>query len=130
IISKYIELLKALKDKYSLPLLTGKSSPTMIKKVFNDFQKGALKIFAISDIGSYALDLPAASIAIQLSGHYGSKQEEAQRLGRIMRPGKDKQAIFYTVVSQNTIEQQYALKRQLFLSEQGYRYQVLRSKDL
>ena len=88
------------------------------------FRAGEIKRLALSRVGNFAIDLPGASVAIQIAGTFGSRQEEAQRLGRILRP-KKKAAIFYTVVTGDTKEQDFALKRQLFLTEQGYRYHIV-----
>ena len=88
-----------------------------------------IKILVVSKVANFAIDLPDAKVAIQVSGTFGSRQEEAQRLGRILRPKKDNKAYFYTIVSQNTIDQDYAMKRQLFLIEQGYKYRI-KEQDL
>ena len=89
------------------------------------FKAGAIRLLAVSKVANFAVDLPDASVAIQVSGTFGSRQEEAQRLGRILRPKPgENQAHFYTLVSQDTVEQDFALKRQLFLCEQGYEYEI------
>jgi len=95
------------------------------ERLFNDFREGKIPALVVSKVANFAIDLPEASVAIQISGTFGSRQEEAQRLGRILRPFKDdKQAHFYTLVSRDSVEQEYALNRQLFLTEQGYKYGI------
>ncbi|HND32618.1 MAG TPA: helicase-related protein, partial [Myxococcota bacterium] len=85
------------------------------------FRKGEIKKLVVSKVANFSIDLPDANVAIQVSGSFGSRQEEAQRLGRVLRPKKDG-AYFYTIVTRESKEQEFAMKRQLFLTEQGYRY--------
>jgi DNA excision repair protein ERCC-3 len=93
--------------------------------LFQNFRTGKSKLLVVSKVANFSIDLPDANVAIQVSGSFGSRQEEAQRLGRILRPKKDGgKAHFYTVVTADTKEQDFALKRQLFMTEQGYRYTI------
>lgn len=131
VIGQYLDHLEKLATNLNLPLITGKSPTKMREKLFADFRDGRLMRLAVSSIANIALDLPDANCAIQISGRFGSRQEEAQRLGRILRPKKGvNKATFYTVVTQDTDEQQFARHRQLFLAEQGYRYSVVSASAL
>jgi DNA excision repair protein ERCC-3 len=95
------------------------------ERLFDLFRKGELKILIVSKVANFAIDLPDASVAIQVSGTFGSRQEEAQRLGRILRPKDiDNVSYFYTLISRDTTEQEFARNRQLFLTEQGYKYHI------
>jgi DNA excision repair protein ERCC-3 len=93
------------------------------EKLYEEFRQGRIKILVVSKVANFAVDLPDASVMIQVSGAFGSRQEEAQRLGRILRP-KERASHFYTLVSKGTVEQSFGSNRQLFLVEQGYRYQI------
>lgn len=123
IIGTYLGQLKEVARDLKAPLITGKTPQKERDKLFLDFRKGRIKRLVVSKVANFAIDLPDANVAIQISGSFGSRQEEAQRLGRILRP-KERDAYFYTVVSADTKEQQFAVKRQLFLTEQGYRYHI------
>ncbi|MBL8618828.1 MAG: DEAD/DEAH box helicase [Deltaproteobacteria bacterium] len=123
IIGTYVEQLIEISKRFRAPLITGKTPHDERERLFEGFRKGRIKLLVVSKVANFSIDLPDANIAIQVSGSFGSRQEEAQRLGRILRP-KDKPAIFYTVVTADTKEQDFALKRQLFLTEQGYRYHI------
>jgi DNA excision repair protein ERCC-3 len=125
IIGMYVEQLRELADEIGIPLLTGTTRQSRRDELFSEFKAGRIHRLAVSKVANFAVDLPDASVAIQVSGTFGSRQEEAQRLGRILRPKPgENQAHFYTVVSQDTVEQDFALKRQLFLCEQGYQYEI------
>jgi DNA excision repair protein ERCC-3 len=125
IIGMYVEQLRELADELEIPLLTGTTRQARRDELFSEFKAGAIRLLAVSKVANFAVDLPDASVAIQVSGTFGSRQEEAQRLGRILRPKPgENQAHFYTLVSQDTVEQDFALKRQLFLCEQGYEYEI------
>lgn len=125
IIGMYVEQLRELADELEVPLLTGTTRQARRDQLFSEFKAGAIRLLAVSKVANFAVDLPDASLAIQVSGTFGSRQEEAQRLGRILRPKRgENQAHFYTLVSQDTVEQDFALKRQLFLCEQGYEYEI------
>ena len=130
IIGMYVEQLRLLADELKVPLITGSTSQKKRDVLFADFRSGKLPVLAVSKVGNFAIDLPDASVAIQISGTFGSRQEEAQRLGRILRPKPGaNQAHFYTIVSRDTVEQDFALQRQLFLCEQGYAYDILDGDD-
>ncbi len=125
VIGEYIEQLKTLATATDFPLITGKTSQKKREELYSWFREGKLSGLVLSRVGNFALDLPDADVLIQVSGKYGSRQEEAQRLGRILRPKSDgRTARFYTLVSQRTCEEDFARHRQLFLTEQGYGYQI------
>ena len=106
-------------------MITGKTPHRERDVLFKDFREGRSKLLVVSKVANFSIDLPDANVAIQVSGTFGSRQEEAQRLGRILRPKKKgTKAHFYTIVTSETKEQEFALKRQLFLTEQGYRYSI------
>ena len=136
IIGMYVEQLREMAEELEVPLLTGTTRQSRRDELFTQFRAGSIRLLAVSKIANFAVDLPDASVAIQVSGTFGSRQEEAQRLGRILRPKPgENQAHFYTLVSQDTVEQDFALKRQLFLCEQGYEYEIydieqMRQKEL
>ncbi len=125
IIGTYLTQLKELAAELGAPLITGSTPQKARDHLFGKFRNSSIKLLVVSKVANFAIDLPDANVAIQVSGSFGSRQEEAQRLGRILRPkpnGED--AIFYTVVTSDSKEQEFALKRQLFLVEQGYRYHI------
>jgi DNA excision repair protein ERCC-3 len=125
IIGMYVDQIRGIADELGVPVLTGSTSQRKRDALFEDFKSGRLDVLAVSKVANFAVDLPDASVAIQISGTFGSRQEEAQRLGRILRPkAGENQAHFYTIVSRDTVEQDFALKRQLFLCEQGYAYEI------
>ncbi len=125
IIGMYINQLKEITGELDILLITGSTSQKRRDELFGKFKSGEVKILAVSKVGNFAVDLPDAAVAIQISGTFGSRQEEAQRLGRILRPKSDGgQAHFYSIVTKDTVEQDFALKRQLFLCEQGYEYRI------
>jgi DNA excision repair protein ERCC-3 len=123
IIGTYLDQLVRIAETFKAPLITGQTSHADRERLFDQFRKGKIHLLVVSKVANFSIDLPDANVAIQVSGTFGSRQEEAQRLGRILRP-KAKPAIFYTVVTGGTKEQEFALKRQLFLTEQGYRYHI------
>lgn len=125
IIGMYVEQIKQMADALGVPVLTGTTAQRKRDALYEDFKTGRVGVLAVSKIANFAVDLPDAAVAIQVSGTFGSRQEEAQRLGRILRPKPGaNQAHFYTIVSRDTVEQDFALKRQLFLCEQGYAYAI------
>ena len=131
IIGMYVEQIKQLARELKVPVITGTTSQAKRDKLFEEFKAGGIPVMAVSKVANFAVDLPDASVAIQISGTFGSRQEEAQRLGRILRPKAGRnQAHFYTLVSRDTVEQEFALKRQLFLCEQGYAYNILEDDEL
>jgi DNA excision repair protein ERCC-3 len=129
VIGMFVEQVRALAEDLGVPVITGTTTQRRRDHLYAEFRRGRLPVLALSKVGNFAIDLPDASVAIQISGTFGSRQEEAQRLGRILRPKLgDNQAHFYTLVSRDTVEQDFALRRQLFLCEQGYSY-VIRDHD-
>ncbi len=128
IIGQYIDQLEKLAAKLDIPLITGKMPNKERDVLYDKFRKGTIHHLMVSKVGNFAIDLPDASILIQISGTFGSRQEEAQRLGRVLRPKEDgRQAHFYTLVTQDSREQEFAMNRQLFLTEQGYAYKILKA---
>ena len=123
IIGMYLDQLEAIQQRFGFPMITGKMANKTREELYNDFREKKLKVLIVSKVANFAIDLPDASVAIQVSGSYGSRQEEAQRLGRILRP-KQVDSHFYTLVSKHTKEEDFSLNRQKFLSEQGYTYAV------
>lgn len=131
IIGTYVDQLRALADELQVPLLTGSTSDRQRESLYHDFRAGQLPVLIVSKVANFAIDLPDATVAIQVSGTFGSRQEEAQRLGRILRPKPEmNQAHFYTLVTRETLEQDFALKRQRFLTEQGYAYRIIDAGDV
>ncbi|MDP3098639.1 MAG: helicase-related protein [Syntrophales bacterium] len=131
LIGLYIDQIKDIASELQIPLLTGTTAQRKRDAVYADFKEGRVKVLAVSKIANFAVDLPDASVAVQISGTFGSRQEEAQRLGRILRPKNGRnQAHFYNLVTRDTVEQDFALKRQLFLCEQGYEYVILDAAEL
>jgi len=129
IIGQYLNQLREVAETLRVPLITGSMPQQERATWFARFREGKIPVLAVSKVANFAVDLPDASVAIQISGSYGSRQEEAQRLGRILRPKQDGGgAYFYTLVSEETREQDFALRRQLFLIEQGYEYTVTRER--
>ncbi|ANE47458.1 helicase [Paenibacillus swuensis] len=125
IIGQYLDQLHHVAEQLSLPLITGSMPHQERDELYAQFKKGEIGVLIVSKVANFAVDLPDASVAIQISGSFGSRQEEAQRLGRVLRPKQDENtAFFYTLVSKDTKEQEFALNRQLFLIEKGYRYAI------
>ena len=126
VIGQYIEQLREIAGLLDAPLITGKTATREREKLYARFRDGDLRLLIVSKVANFAIDLPEANVAIQVSGTFGSRQEEAQRLGRILRPkAGGGPASFYTLVSRETKDQEYASHRQLFLTEQGYRYLIV-----
>ncbi|WP_342426486.1 DNA repair helicase XPB [Paenibacillus sp. FSL L8-0158] len=127
IIGQYLDQLRTLAQELGVPLITGSMSQTERVRWFDAFRKGAIRTLLVSKVANFAVDLPDAAVAIEVSGSFGSRQEEAQRLGRILRPksGENK-AYFYALVTEKSKETDFAARRQLFLIEQGYEYAVRR----
>jgi DNA excision repair protein ERCC-3 len=125
IIGQYLEQLEQIAQRFEAPLITGKVPNRDRERLYQQFRQGDVKLLVVSKVANFSIDLPDANVAIQVSGTYGSRQEEAQRLGRILRPKKNGvQAHFYTLVTRDTLDQTFAANRQLFLTEQGYRYTI------
>ena len=126
IIGQYISQLEELARRFAFPLITGATPISERESLYADFKKGAIKVLIVSKVANFSIDLPDANVAIQVSGTFGSRQEEAQRLGRILRPKKgENRAYFYTIITSNSVEEKFAHNRQLFLTEQGYTYVIL-----
>jgi DNA excision repair protein ERCC-3 len=125
VIGQYLDQLHALARHLAAPLITGHTPTAERERLYAAFKSGALAVLIVSKVGNFAIDLPDANVAIQVSGTFGSRQEEAQRLGRILRPKSDGSAArFYAVVTRDSREAEFAQKRQLFLTEQGYAYEI------
>jgi DNA excision repair protein ERCC-3 len=123
VIGQYISQLENLARLLKAPIITGKTPNAERERIYGDFKKGKVRVIVVSKVANFAIDLPDASMAIQVSGSFGSRQEEAQRLGRILRP-KNRNSWFYTLVSRYTVEENFAANRQQFLAEQGYKYSI------
>jgi len=131
VIGQYLEQLDEIARRYGAPIITGKTANRDRDKLYAAFRRGEQKLLVVSKVANFAIDLPDANVAIQVSGTFGSRQEEAQRLGRILRPkGAGCPAHFYTLVTRDTVDQDFGVHRQLFLTEQGYRYEILDEGDL
>lgn len=126
VIGQYLDQLERLARRLGAPIITGKTGNRERERLYRDFREGKLKCLVVSKVANFAINLPEVSVAIQVSGTFGSRQEEAQRLGRILRPKKNGlPASFYTLVTRETVDQEFAVHRQLFLTEQGYRYEII-----
>jgi DNA excision repair protein ERCC-3 len=131
VIGMFLAQVREIARDLGVPVLTGASPQRQRDRLFDDFRRGRLRVLAVSKVANFAVDLPDAALAVQVSGTFGSRQEEAQRLGRILRPkGGSNQAHFYTLVSRDTVEQDFALRRQLFLCEQGYEYRIRDAEEI
>ncbi|MCX7046407.1 MAG: helicase-associated domain-containing protein [Candidatus Sumerlaeota bacterium] len=125
IIGQYLDQLHSLQERFKGPIITGKTPNDEREKLYGDFKSGRQKILIVSKVANFAVDLPDASVAIQISGTFGSRQEEAQRLGRLLRPkAEGNMAHFYSLVTKDSKDQDFAQNRQRFLTEQGYRYEI------
>jgi DNA excision repair protein ERCC-3 len=123
VIGQYLSQLGSLAKMLKAPLITGKTPNAERERIYGAFKKGEVRVIVVSRVANFAIDLPDASMAVQVSGSFGSRQEEAQRLGRILRP-KGRNAWFFTLVSRYTVEEEFAANRQKFLAEQGYKYSI------
>ena len=128
VIGQYIEQLAELSKILKAPIITGKTPNEERDKLYAAFRSGEISVLVVSKVANFAIDLPDASLAIQVSGTFGSRQEEAQRLGRILRP-KERTARFFTLITRNTVEEDFGSNRQKFLAEQGYAYKIIRYAD-
>ncbi len=125
VIGQYLDQLRIIGERLGGPVLTGQTPEREREDLYRQFREGRLRVLIVSKVANFAIDLPDASVAIQVSGTFGSRQEEAQRLGRILRPkGERNISYFYSLISRDTTEQEFARNRQLFLTEQGYRYLI------
>lgn len=126
VIGQFVEQLREIADRLGAPLITGKTSQATRDRLFAELREGRLNVLVVSKVANFSIDLPEVSVAIQVSGQFGSRQEEAQRLGRILRPKADRgSAYFYTLVANDTDEVRFARNRQRFLAEQGYTYRIV-----
>ena len=131
VIGQYLDQLADLAEALDAPVITGETPIKERQRLYDQFRTGEIKLLLVSKVANFSIDLPEASLAIQVSGTFGSRQEEAQRLGRILRPKADgRTAHFYSVVVRDTIDADFAANRQRFLAEQGYPYRIMDSEDL
>jgi len=131
VIGQYIEQLDELAALLDAPVIKGETSVKERQRLFEAFRTGELDLLVVSKVANFSIDLPGAEVAIQVSGSFGSRQEEAQRLGRLLRPKADgRTARFYTVVSRDTVDAEFAQNRQRFLAEQGYAYRIVDADEL
>jgi DNA excision repair protein ERCC-3 len=132
VIGQFLDQLKVLAKTFNAEIITGRTAVKERERLYKAFRTGEVKLLIVSKVANFAIDLPDANIAIQVSGTFGSRQEEAQRLGRILRPKSDSSVVarFYSLVSRDTCDQDYSVKRQLFLTEQGYRYEIIGAEEL
>ena len=131
VIGQYLDQLHELAEQLDADLITGETSVKERQELFADFREGRSSLLVVSKVANFSVDLPEATVAIQVSGTFGSRQEEAQRLGRVLRPkGDGRTAHFYTVVTRDTVDAEFAAHRQRFLAEQGYAYRIVDADDL
>ena len=131
VIGQYLDQLDELAERLGAEVITGKTPVRERQRLFQAFRDGELDVLVVSKVANFSIDLPEASVAVQVSGTFGSRQEEAQRLGRVLRPkGDGRTAHFYTVVARDTVDAEFAAHRQRFLAEQGYAYRIIDSSDL
>jgi DNA excision repair protein ERCC-3 len=131
VIGQYLDQLDELAQRLGADVITGETPVAQRQKLFQAFRVGEIDLLVVSKVANFSIDLPEASVAIQVSGTFGSRQEEAQRLGRVLRPkGDGRTAHFYTVVSRDTVDAEFAAHRQRFLAEQGYAYRIVDADDL
>ena len=131
IIGQYLDQISEVAEGLGIDKLTGETPVDERERLFREFRTGQIKTLVVSKVANFSVDLPEASVAIQISGAFGSRQEEAQRLGRLLRPKQDgRSAAFYTIVAQDTSEQEFAQNRQRFLAEQGYSYEILDAAEI
>ncbi|MWV45148.1 helicase [Paenibacillus sp. HJL G12] len=130
VIGQYLDQLQAIAEAIGAPLISGKMPQQQRTALYASFKRGETPVLVVSKVANFAVDLPDASVAIEISGSFGSRQEEAQRLGRLLRPKSgDNQAYFYTLVSESSKEEEFAVRRQMFLIEQGYEYTIHSVKE-
>ncbi|WP_226346288.1 DNA repair helicase XPB [Agilicoccus flavus] len=131
VIGQYLDQLDTLAERLGAELITGETPVRARQRLFEAFRTGELRVLVVSKVANFSVDLPEAAVAIQVSGTFGSRQEEAQRLGRVLRPKADgRTAHFYTVVARDTVDAEFAAHRQRFLAEQGYAYRIVDAEDL
>ncbi len=125
VIGQYLQQLDEIVKTLGCPIITGKTPTAERDRIYQEFREGKIRVLVVSKVANFAIDLPDASLAIQVSGTFGSRQEEAQRLGRILRP-KERKSRFFTLITRSTVEEEFGSNRQKFLAEQGYEYKILR----
>jgi DNA excision repair protein ERCC-3 len=131
VIGQYLDQLHELADALDAPVISGETPVKERQRLYDAFRSGELDLLVVSKVANFSIDLPSAEVAIQVSGSFGSRQEEAQRLGRLLRPGREgKTAHFYTIVSRDTVDADFAANRQRFLAEQGYSYRIVDADDV
>ena len=128
IIGQFLTHLEILAKLLNVPIITGKTKNSERDIIYDDFRSGKIRVLVVSKVANFAIDLPDASMAIQVSGTFGSRQEEAQRLGRILRP-KERTSRFFTLITRGTVEEDFGSNRQKFLAEQGYSYRIIRYEN-
>jgi len=130
VIGQYVDQLEDLAAQLDAPLITGSTTVRQRERLYEAFRSGELDLLVVSKVANFSIDLPSAQVAIQVSGAFGSRQEEAQRLGRLLRPKAEGiSARFYAVVSRDTVDADFAAHRQRFLAEQGYGYRIMDATD-
>ena len=125
VIGQYLQQLDEIVKMLGCPIITGKTPTAERDRIYGEFREGKIRVLVVSKVANFAIDLPDASLAIQVSGTFGSRQEEAQRLGRILRP-KERKSRFFTLITRSTVEEEFGSNRQKFLAEQGYEYKIVR----
>jgi DNA excision repair protein ERCC-3 len=131
IIGQYIDQLDELGELLNAPVLKGETTVRERQRLYEAFRHGEITTLVVSKVANFSVDLPEASVAIQVSGAFGSRQEEAQRLGRLLRPKADRRAArFYAIVARDTVDQDFAANRQRFLAEQGYAYRIMDADEV
>ncbi|WP_299277728.1 DEAD/DEAH box helicase, partial [uncultured Georgenia sp.] len=131
VIGQYLDQLEDLANRLDAPLITGATTVNQRRQLFDRFRAGEVPVLVVSKVANFSIDLPEAAVAIQVSGSFGSRQEEAQRLGRLLRPKADgRTAHFYTIVARDTVDQEFAAHRQRFLAEQGYSYRIVDAEEI
>ncbi len=128
VIGQYLDQLSEIAKVLEAPLITGKTKTVERDRIYDEFRQGKISVLVVSKVANFAIDLPDASMAVEVSGTFGSRQEEAQRLGRLLRP-KQRTARFFTIVTRGTVDEDFGTKRQKFLGEQGYAYRIIRYVD-
>lgn len=128
IIGQFLTHLEIIAKLLNVPIITGKTKNSERDIIYDDFRSGKIRVLVVSKVANFAIDLPDASVAIQVSGTFGSRQEEAQRLGRILRP-KERTSRFFTLITRGTVEEDFGSNRQKFLAEQGYSYRIVRYEN-
>jgi DNA excision repair protein ERCC-3 len=131
VIGQYIDQLDEISELLDAPVIKGETPVKERQRLFQAFRTGEIDLLVVSKVANFSIDLPSAEVAIQVSGSFGSRQEEAQRLGRLLRPKTEgRTAHFYTIVSRDTVDADFAQNRQRFLAEQGYAYRIVDAGDL